>query len=272
MTVLIILTVAGSSTTLFDLYSDSDGFTNPFETGITRASLLAGYTTNLCPDDATVVRVQATESCVNYIDILLVNTTTTTTTTVAPTTTTTTTTTVAPTTTTTTTSGSGSFSVLKYSTETYSGTIPNSWQNPNNINQIEGEASDYVLKNQSGSRPTSTLVARRFNFNIPLNATIDGIVVRVRKRVDTAGKAVDRYIQFYNSTFIGTNKASTTLYDSNYVTTEYGGPNDLWGLTLTPNMLNSDIFSLVMQATWVDDGIYNVYIQWMTVEVYYTIT
>lgn len=91
MTVLITLTVAGSSTTLFDLYSDSDGFTNPFETGITRASLLAGYTTNLCPDDATVVRVQATESCVNYIDILLVNTTTTTTTTITPTTTTTTT-------------------------------------------------------------------------------------------------------------------------------------------------------------------------------------
>jgi hypothetical protein len=94
MTVLITLTVAGSSTTLFDLYSNSDGFTIPFETGITRASLLAGYTTNLCPDDATVVRVQATESCINYIDILLVNTTTTTTTTtttIAPTTTTTTT-------------------------------------------------------------------------------------------------------------------------------------------------------------------------------------
>jgi hypothetical protein len=81
MTVLITLTVAGSSTTLFDLYSDSDGFTTPFETGITRASLLAGYTTNLCPDDATIIRVQATEACTNYIDITLVNNTTTTTTT-----------------------------------------------------------------------------------------------------------------------------------------------------------------------------------------------
>jgi hypothetical protein len=91
MTVLITLTVAGSSTTLFDLYSDSDGFTTPFETGITRASLLAGYTTNLCPDDATIIRVQATEACTNYIDIILINNTTTTTTTVAPTTTTTTT-------------------------------------------------------------------------------------------------------------------------------------------------------------------------------------
>jgi hypothetical protein len=166
----------------------------------------------------------------------------------------------------------GTSPVLRYSTETYSGTIYNSWQNPNNINQIAGETSDYVFKDAFGSRPTSTLVGRRFNFNIPLNATIDGLVVKVRKRVETAGKAKDRYIQFYNSTFIGTNKASTTLYDSNYVTTEYGGPNDLWGLTLTPNMLNSDTFSLVMQATWVDNGAYNVYIQWMTVEVYYTIT
>jgi hypothetical protein len=100
MTVLLTLTTAGTDATVFDLYSDIDGFTIAFETNVSKASLLAGYSTALCPDYTNIVRVQATIKCVNYVDIILSNTTTTTTT-VAPTTTTTTTST--PTTTTTTT-------------------------------------------------------------------------------------------------------------------------------------------------------------------------
>tara|TARA_R100001463_G_scaffold25360_3_gene60157 strand:- start:4276 stop:5544 length:1269 start_codon:yes stop_codon:yes gene_type:complete len=92
----------------FDLYSDADGFTTPFETQVPAVDLVAGYTVTL-PMGATVIRVCSVGTCENCID-LPTNCPTTTTTTVAPTTTTTTTvattttsTTVAPTTTTTTT-------------------------------------------------------------------------------------------------------------------------------------------------------------------------
>jgi hypothetical protein len=81
MTVLLTLTTAGSDTTVFDLYSDIDGFTTAFETGVSKSSLTSGYSTALCPDYSTIVRVQATEKCVNSVDIVLENTTTTTTTT-----------------------------------------------------------------------------------------------------------------------------------------------------------------------------------------------
>ena len=93
----------------FDLYSDADGFTTPFETQVPAVDLVAGYTVTL-PMGATIIRVCSVGTCENCIDLPTNCPTTTSTTTVAPTTTTTTTvattttsTTVAPTTTTTTT-------------------------------------------------------------------------------------------------------------------------------------------------------------------------
>jgi hypothetical protein len=74
MTVLLTLTTAGLDTTIFDLYSDIDGFTTPFETDVTVASLIAGYSSSLVPDYTSVVRIQAKERCVNYVDIILENT------------------------------------------------------------------------------------------------------------------------------------------------------------------------------------------------------
>ena len=43
MTVLITLTTAGIDTGPFNLYSDVDGYLAAFESGVTRTSLLAGY-------------------------------------------------------------------------------------------------------------------------------------------------------------------------------------------------------------------------------------
>ena len=114
-TATITLTTIGTAAGPFDLYSNSDPYVVPFETGITRAQLLAGFLWNNLPTAATIVRVKSTIYCVNFLNINVTNattttagpTTTTTTTTAAPTTTTTstttTTTTAAPTTTTTTT-------------------------------------------------------------------------------------------------------------------------------------------------------------------------
>jgi hypothetical protein len=70
MTVEITLTTAGSDTSLFDIYSDSDGFVNPVSVNIPVAFLLQG-TEVIVPDNATEVRVQALGDCVNYIDLQL---------------------------------------------------------------------------------------------------------------------------------------------------------------------------------------------------------
>jgi hypothetical protein len=91
MTVLITLTVAGADSGPFNLYSDIDGFTSAFETGVSKAALLAGYSSSAVPDYTSIIRVLSTGDCTNYIDIVLDAPPTSSTTTTAPTTTTTTT-------------------------------------------------------------------------------------------------------------------------------------------------------------------------------------
>jgi len=91
MNVYIILTTAGTDTGPFDLYSDVDGFATAFETAVSKASLVAGYSTT-APDGSTQIKVVSTGNCTNsvIIDIGVCATTTTTTTIVSTTTTTTT--------------------------------------------------------------------------------------------------------------------------------------------------------------------------------------
>ena len=83
MVVTITISLAGAGTGPFDLYSNSDGFVTPFETGVSKAALEAGYVSNLVPNDATLIRVASTGVCTDFVtvSIALANGTTTTTTT-----------------------------------------------------------------------------------------------------------------------------------------------------------------------------------------------
>jgi len=87
-TALIQLTTAGADTGNFSLLSNVTGYGTAFESGISRASLLAGYTSNLVPTGTTTIRVKSNSaSCSNYVDIAVggITTTSTTTTTTSPT-------------------------------------------------------------------------------------------------------------------------------------------------------------------------------------------
>jgi hypothetical protein len=84
MTVFITLTVAGADSGPYNLYSNIDGYTTAFESGVDKASLLAGYSSSLVPDYTTIIKVLSTGLCTNYIDIVLDEVTTTTTSTTLP--------------------------------------------------------------------------------------------------------------------------------------------------------------------------------------------
>lgn len=100
MTTLITLNIpVGGDAGPFNLYSNTDGYTVPFATGISAAALTAGYTSTVVPEGTTIIRVLSTGQCTNYIDITINLITTTTTT--SSSSTTSTTTTAVPTTTTT---------------------------------------------------------------------------------------------------------------------------------------------------------------------------
>jgi hypothetical protein len=85
MNILLTLTTAGTDTGPFSLYSNVDGYVTAFETGVSKAALLAGYLTTVAPVGTTTVRIKSTGLCTNYIDVVLTTPTTTTTTSTCPT-------------------------------------------------------------------------------------------------------------------------------------------------------------------------------------------
>lgn len=80
MTVLITLTTAGSDTGPFNIYSNADGFSTIIISGVSRASLVAGYNATV-PDGTTEVLVRSTGACQRdlYLDVSGAPATTTTT-------------------------------------------------------------------------------------------------------------------------------------------------------------------------------------------------
>jgi len=80
MTVLITLTLAGTDTGPFNLYSNVDGYISAFETGISKLSLTSGYISTIVPNGTTNIRVKSNGNCIEYVDINISTTTTTTTT------------------------------------------------------------------------------------------------------------------------------------------------------------------------------------------------
>ena len=84
MLVTIQITAGADTGPLFNLSSDADSppFSG-FESGVPKASLVAGYTTTV-PSGATIVRVTSTGFCTNFTNLPIGSTTTTTTTTALP--------------------------------------------------------------------------------------------------------------------------------------------------------------------------------------------
>ena len=57
MTTLITLNIpVGGDAGPFNLYSNTDGYTVPFATGISAAALTAGYTSTVVPNGTTIIR------------------------------------------------------------------------------------------------------------------------------------------------------------------------------------------------------------------------
>lgn len=125
MVIFITLTTAGAATGPFDLFSNANGYSAAFETGVPKAALLAGYTTLLAPAGTTIVRIKSSGICTNQIDVLVFpcsSTTTTTSSSTSSTTSTSTSSTTSTTSSTTSTTSTSSTTSTTSSTSTTSTT------------------------------------------------------------------------------------------------------------------------------------------------------
>jgi len=68
MVVFLQLTIAGTDTGPFDIYTDSDGYATAVQTNVTRQTLIDGFNCTVIPNDATIIRARSTGLCINYDD------------------------------------------------------------------------------------------------------------------------------------------------------------------------------------------------------------
>ena len=102
------------------------------------------------------------------------------------------------------------------------------------------------------SSETSFLYGVGFGFAVPSSATINGIVLEIRKRDDTgAGIPRDKTVTLLKAgTVSGDNKAETTTdWSSFYSYVTYGSASDLWGTTWSYSDINNANFGAGISVT-----------------------
>lgn len=127
------------------------------------------------------------------------------------------------------------------------GSIP--WNSPGNAvssNNSYAEASFLILGTNS-----QYLQATGFGFNIPLDAIICGITVRVEKsQTGLLGAISDNAVYLVkNGSPQGSNHAQGGAWPDNDQLVTYGGDGDLWGLSWTPSEINSSSFGVAISST-----------------------
>ena len=94
------------------------------------------------------------------------------------------------------------------------------------------------------------LQGTNYGFDIPADATINGITVDINRYITSTSNGFDRVVQLLkNGTLTGDNLAalSTGWPNSEEIAT-YGGASNLWGATLTPADINNPNFGVALSV------------------------
>ena len=233
MTIFITLSLAGTETGPFDLYSNVDGFTTPFDTGVSRAALLTGYEVTapdgtitvrldnlnpLCAPSTTDIYTCTTPNC-DFSGEIICPVTTTTTTTAEPTTTTTT---------------------------VYPGVAPCTWST------YGGNSGEIAVYDFDTNSSTAVLVPNDFTttqgINRPICSTGDKLWL--------ASVTTDDTVAYIREWDINTSGPSPTLSYVREITIAVGGLSygNIWGRTISTIAVTADNNTLIVGFGAKDDG------------------
>ena len=94
------------------------------------------------------------------------------------------------------------------------------------------------------------LKATNFQFAIPGDASIDGILVEIERSATVGVAIVDSSVKIVKGgTIGGTEKASGSSWPTSDAYASYGSATDLWGQTWTPADINLSTFGVAIAAT-----------------------
>jgi hypothetical protein len=103
-----------------------------------------------------------------------------------------------------------------------------------NIENIKADDGSYARSQINVGEHSHFAVARNFGFTIPVGATIVGVAVAPRRRVQgtLVPHITDLEVRLLvGNTVVGENKAVGTAWPTTGTLIEYGGPEALWGLS-----------------------------------------
>jgi hypothetical protein len=101
------------------------------------------------------------------------------------------------------------------------------------------------------SETSDYLDVQNFGFDIPLGATINGMVVSIERK-STSGTVTDATLQMLNASGVagGDDKALTsTAWPASDALASYGGPSDSWSISPTVAMVNDADFGVRLSIT-----------------------
>lgn len=123
------------------------------------------------------------------------------------------------------------------------------WSNPT---RAQATDNSYATATDTTTGNTHYLKGVGFGFAIPTSSTINGIVVSIERKKDSAPSVTwtDSVVRLLKANVvIGDNKATSTSYTTSDVTENHGGSSDLWnagGWTLA--QINAATFGVVYSA------------------------
>lgn len=131
----------------------------------------------------------------------------------------------------------------------------------------------------TGEGFTNYVKTTNYGFNVPSNATINGIVVEVKKFRYQAAPP-DQTCKDYSvkmvkgGTTSGTDKASASAWGTSLAYATYGSSSDLWGLSWSPSDINSTGFGVSFSASIpnASPSTTYAYVDHIRITVYYTIS
>lgn len=102
---------------------------------------------------------------------------------------------------------------------------------------INGEVSHYLW-------------ASGYGFTLPSTATITGIEVAIERSALSGVGIVDNEVRLTKGAVLGTAKAANGVWGTSETVITYGGPNDMWGTTLTPADVNLAGFGVALSTKY----------------------
>jgi len=128
------------------------------------------------------------------------------------------------------------------------------WSNPGNITTA---GSPYATVTLAPGNESDYLRATNYNFSIPSDATITGIVVTINRTGQQSLSIGFRDDLLYLVKDVsgspqiqtgGDNKASSSTWPTSLGTATYGNSGDLWGLSWTPSDINNTNFGVAISV------------------------